>query len=267
MGEFTVKILRHLAAQPFVVATGIAALVHSTWSIATYFSGPEPDGGFSWHWLGWAAVAFLIAFSMDIGQIVTSAEIREGKRTWTKYLTFFVFAAATYYAQFLYISSHMPVIPLAPGVRRELADFIQWARDLAVFILPALLPASTLLYTFSHEKPAQPTVENKPTLAVENGQGEAIAPINVSSVEPSVSRAEAELDRIFSGPAKPYTAEELERLPEDLERWRKHERQQEADLAATFDDDGSEGSPDDRPLSPRHSPNGHGPNVNPDVIE
>jgi hypothetical protein len=154
------KLFKHLASQPFIVATGIAALVHSTWSIATYFSGPEPNDGQFLHWLAWGAVAFLVAFSMDIGQIVTSAEIREGKRTRTKYLTFGLFAVATFYCQFLYISSHMPVVPLAPGVRPELASFIQWTRDLAVFILPALLPASTLLYTFSHEKPG---VESTPS--------------------------------------------------------------------------------------------------------
>ncbi len=147
------KLFKHLASQPFIVATGIAALVHSTWSIATYFSGPEPAVRFSGEWLGWASVAFLIAFSMDIGQIVTSAEIRAGQRTWAKYLTFGVFAVATYYAQFLYISSHMPVVPLAAGMRREWSDLAQLLRDGAAFILPALLPASTLLYTFSHEAP------------------------------------------------------------------------------------------------------------------
>jgi hypothetical protein len=144
-----IGLLKHITSQPFIVATGIAALVHSTWSIATYFSGTEPALRFSPEWLAWVSVAFLIAFSMDIGQIVTSAEIRAGQRTWPKYLTFAIFAVATYYAQFLYISSHMPVVPLAAGMRRDWADLAQWLRDASVFILPALLPASTLLYTFS----------------------------------------------------------------------------------------------------------------------
>lgn len=190
------KLLRHLTSQPFIVATGIAALVHSTWSIATYFSGPEPAQHLSLEWFTWITVAFLIAFSMDVGQIVTSAEIREGKRSTAKYLTFGIFAAGTYYAQFLYISSHMPVVPMAAGMRSEWANAAQWLRDAAVFILPALLPASTLLYTFSYEAPIQKVVGVKPN-EISNGlplsnspESEstalAISPVTESEVEITV---------------------------------------------------------------------------------
>lgn len=34
--------IRHLLAQPFVFATGLAALVHSTWSLGTFISGEQP---------------------------------------------------------------------------------------------------------------------------------------------------------------------------------------------------------------------------------
>lgn len=143
--------IQHILSQPFILATGVAALFHSTWSIATYFSGPEPASRFSLEWLSWAGVAFLIAFSMDVGQIVTSSELREGRRTRARYLTFGVFALGTYYAQFLYISSHMPIFPMAAGIRPEWAGFVQLVRDAACFILHALLPAATLLYTFSYD--------------------------------------------------------------------------------------------------------------------
>jgi len=146
------KILRHLATQPFIVATGIAALVHSTWALAIYFSGKLPVGADWLQVLGYYAPALLIAFSLDVGQIVTGIEIRDGHRTWQKYATFLTFAVATFFLQFLYISAHLPEIPLAPGIRSEWVSIIQWIRDLAVFLLPALLPMSTLLYTFSHDE-------------------------------------------------------------------------------------------------------------------
>ncbi len=189
------SVFRHFTGQPFVVATGLAALVHSTWSIATYFSGPEPTTGEPIRWLGWAAVAFLIAFSMDVGQIVTSAEIRAGQRTPQKYLTFAVFALATYYCQFLYISSHMPQVPLAAGMRSEWAAAAQLLRDAAAFVLPALLPASTLLYTFSHEKPAPPPQgETAPssTALVAVGQAD---PERIIIENPVESRVEIECDQ------------------------------------------------------------------------
>jgi len=151
------KILKHLATQPFIVATGLAALVHSTWALAIYFSGNLPENADIFQVVGYYAPAFLIAFSLDIGQIVTSIEIRDGHRTWQKYATFLTFAVATFFLQFLYISAHLPEIALAAGIRSEWKNVIQWLRDCAVFVLPALLPMSTLLYTFSHDevKPAE----------------------------------------------------------------------------------------------------------------
>src|SRR5690349_1977436 len=100
------KLLKHVLGQPFIFATGLAALIHSTWSLGTFFSGPQPSEPIQL--LMWITPALLIAFSLDVGQIVTSAEIRAGHRSRAKYLTFGVFAAATYFLQFAYISAHMP---------------------------------------------------------------------------------------------------------------------------------------------------------------
>lgn len=143
------KFKKHIIQQPFVFATGLAALVHSTWSLGTLFSGKQPEAAFNFQFIGWIAPAFLIAFALDVGQIVTSAEIRAGKRGAAKFATFAVFAAATYYLQWLYIAHHMPELQLAAGVRGEWSDFAKLVRDAAIWFIPALLPLSTLLYTFS----------------------------------------------------------------------------------------------------------------------
>jgi hypothetical protein len=93
--------------------------------------------------------ALLIAFALT-GQIATSAEIRAwaDRTAWYVY----VFAAATYYLQWLYIAHHMPALQLAQGVRESWQTFATVMRDAAIWIIPALLPLSTLLYTFSSKR-------------------------------------------------------------------------------------------------------------------
>lgn len=145
---------RHLTEQPFVAATGIAALVHSTWSLATLFSGPEPYPQFSFAWFSWVLPALMISFALDVGQIATSSEIRRGHRQRGKYAAFGVFAVATYYLQFLYLAHHIPALGFGAGVAATWAKAAEALRDLSVWILPALLPLSTLLYTFSAERVA-----------------------------------------------------------------------------------------------------------------
>lgn len=145
------KIYRHFVQQPFIAATGVAALAHSTWSLATLFTGEEPQQ-FTFAWFAWLAPALLIAFALDVGQIVTSSEIRAGQRKPVKYLTFAVFAIATYYLQWLYIAHHMPALALSSGVRESWGEVATLLRDAAIWIVPALLPLSTLLYTFSSDE-------------------------------------------------------------------------------------------------------------------
>lgn len=142
------KFLKHLLENPFITFTGLAALVHSTWSLGTLFSGVQPLGDM-WLWAAWVLPAFFIAFALDVGQISTSAKIRHYGLNWQRGLAFFVFSVATYYLQFLYIAHHMPSLEIAAGV----SDWHQWAvvtaRDAAIWILPLLLPLSTMLYTIS----------------------------------------------------------------------------------------------------------------------
>jgi hypothetical protein len=162
------KFLKHMSENLFITFTGIAALVHSTWSLGTMFSGIAPNGDW-WAYAAWVLPAFFVAFAMDVGQISTSAAIRHNGLTWQRGLAFFVFAVATYYLQFLYIAHHMPLLPIAQGV----SEFHQWtvvtARDASIWILPLLLPLSTMLYTISDgdkkEQAIAPTLP-EPTLDI-----------------------------------------------------------------------------------------------------
>lgn len=144
------KFLKHLFENPFISATGAAALVHSTWALATLFAGEQPEG--IWHLLGWLLPALLIAFALDVGQIATSAEIREHGLSFARGVTFLVFSGATYYLQWLYIAHHMPALELAPGISEIAHNTAVYMRDAALWLIPALLPLSTLLYTFSGGK-------------------------------------------------------------------------------------------------------------------
>jgi len=155
------SIRQHLIAEIFVIATGFAALVHSTWSVGTLFSGMQPlpdlseDGlRYALRYVAWVLPALLIAFALDIGQIATSHEIRQciqrGEQPFRKYVVFVVFALATYYLQWLYMAYHMPLLTLGTGVSAFWTSDAITLRDIALWVVPAFLPLSTLLYTFSH---------------------------------------------------------------------------------------------------------------------
>lgn len=182
------KLLKHLWSQPFIAATGAAALIHSTWSLGTFFSGEQPTEPL--RLVLWLIPAGLIAFSLDVGQIATSAEIRAGQHSKAKYLTFATFALATYFLQFVYCASHMPRVDLAAGIRSEWLGIVTFIRDSGVFILPGLLPLSTLLYTFSQERksgPMGPEVES-----ASNSSTTALVPL--SDVEQALVEERIEIE-------------------------------------------------------------------------
>lgn len=178
--------LKHIWSQPFVVATGVAALIHSTWALGTLFAGLQPDpaidGWFAY--AAWLLPALLIAFALDVGQIATSAEIRQGNRTRARYLTFIVLSGATFYLQWLYMAHHMPSLELAKGVRDLWGPVPGFMRDAAVWVIPALLPLATTLYTLSDGAVPTRTDNAAPTVS----PGTAIVPvIEVESAITSVS--------------------------------------------------------------------------------
>lgn len=184
---------KHFVEQPFVMATGLAALIHSTWALGTFFSGIQPaaeniTGFMGWlHLVGWILPAFLIAFALDVGQISTSGEIRKHGLNMSRGLTFVVFAGATYYLQWLYMVHHMPALEMSGGVQ-AFASQALWLRDMAVWFIPALLPLSTLLYTFSakHEgaTAALPSMSEQSFITVQKPAPESLAAASVSLLEP-----------------------------------------------------------------------------------
>jgi len=181
------KFLRHMSENLFITFTGIAALVHSTWSLGTMFSGVAPSGDW-WAYLGWVIPAFMVAFAMDVGQISTSAAIRHNGLTWQRAVTFCVFAVATYYLQFLYIAHHLPMLELAQGLSTVHRDNVKTAVDAAIWILPLFLPLSTILYTLSggdkKEQPIAPT-SPEPTILVAK-QEQPLIEEKVTEIESSI---------------------------------------------------------------------------------
>lgn len=174
----------------FIIATGTAALIHSTWSLATAFTGTEPpQGTMAWWW--WVTPAFLLAISIDVGQIATSAQIANGQRTPAKYATFAVLAIATYYLQWLYLAVHLPLIPLGAGVNSAVAPFASGVRDMALWLLPGLLPLSTLLYTFSYasvRKQRNANVKPQTELRIERPQIVQLPQPNVQQIASGAKR-------------------------------------------------------------------------------
>ena len=187
------EFFRHAMGQPFVFATGLAALVHSTWALGTLFSGQQPEG---WHLLGWLIPALLIAFALDVGQIATSSEIREHGLTIGRGVTFFVFAMATYYLQWLYIAHHMPALEIAAGVSATAKATAVYMRDAALWIIPGFLPLATVLYTFSGKHAPVTQKVDEP------------APIEISPVLPTEPLPMYEpLPQLEEGEAIPFGSE------------------------------------------------------------
>lgn len=158
------NVLKSLWEHKFIAATGVSALIHSTWALGTLFSGMQPSEPLAF--AGWLIPAFLIAFALDMGQIATSSEIRHEGLTVSRGLTFFVFAVATYYLQWLYIAHHMPALAIAPGVSEVAKATATYMRDAALWIIPSFLPLSTILYTFSNKKSEVKAAENAPQISI-----------------------------------------------------------------------------------------------------
>lgn len=157
--------IKHALQNPFISSTGLAAFVHSTWALATLFGGLPPKMALSLEFIYWLVPAMLIAFALDVGQIATSGQIRGGQRSGVKYATFTIFAVANYFLQWLYMAHHMPQLALANGVRAEWQAIAELIRDASLWIIPAFLPLSTLLYTLSEDEQETRVIEIKPVVA------------------------------------------------------------------------------------------------------
>lgn len=192
------SVWKHIKAQPFVAATAGAALAHSAWSLGTLFSGVQPvppviGQGFELWFvffvktLAWHIPAVSIAFAFDVGQVVTAHEIRNahgaGRTPYRKYVTFVVFAAATYYLQMLYAAHHFPNLALGAGVSADHRPTVQAWLDVAVWVIPMFLPLSTLLYTFSGD--SDETLVNAPQTPINDAPAVVIPdPAPIIRVDP-----------------------------------------------------------------------------------
>jgi hypothetical protein len=136
----------------FILATAVAMFIHSTWTINTIFGGQQPTDGNLLKYLFWVIPGALVAFAIDIGQIATSMRLRHahGWKTVGLAVTFITLAIGGYYLQWFHIIHHMPVLPYGAGISAETQAIIRGWRDAAIFIGPALMPISTILYTISN---------------------------------------------------------------------------------------------------------------------
>jgi len=170
------------AILPFVIASSIAAFVHSVWTLGVMFSGYPPDG-FTVYALLWYIPPVMVAVAIDIGLIATAHEIARGERNRAKLTAFTLLALASYYLQWVYIVHHAPAIALAEGVQLG-RGAAQWLNDLGIWILPAFLPGSALLYTFSQKAPG---TAKKPHTQVTERVSETPSSIRANGHVPTIS--------------------------------------------------------------------------------
>jgi len=165
------NILKHFREQPFVVFVALAALPHSTWAIATYMSGVAPQLN-SWGdlpaFLWWVVPALFLAIAMDVGFVVTAGEIRAGNQSKWLVNTFYSLAFASYILQFLFVIHHAPAVPVGAGASPIVSGIGSVIQQICIFILPALLPGATVLYTLAHHETGNQNISLNATRVNEN---------------------------------------------------------------------------------------------------
>ncbi|GEM_PF-1771169 len=148
---------KHLLEHIFVISTSIAMVVHSTWTFGTLFAGEQPivypnQPSTIIAYIFWVTPALLVAIAIDVGQIQTSIKLATSKRPGQKLalgITFVALALAGFYLQWFHLAHHMPALEFGAGLTPETAASLQGLKELAILIIPALLPLSTVLYTLS----------------------------------------------------------------------------------------------------------------------
>lgn len=164
------RISHIISTHIFIFATSLAMLVHSTWTFGTLFSGQQPviDGSIQ-QWIAyalWVTPALLVALAIDIGQIQTSVKLSHAtaqRQKVTLGITFITLALAGYYLQWFHLAHHIPQLEFGSGLSLDMRSTLQGVKDIAIFIVPALLPLSTILYTLSSD-----TQRNEKSIAHEH---------------------------------------------------------------------------------------------------
>jgi hypothetical protein len=157
-------IWKRITEHPFVSMSAFAALVHSTWSIGTMFSGGQPvvtasaENAFG-DWLRqtvellmWLVPALAIALAIDVGLVESAHAVRSGrKNAWA----FVLLALCSYFLQLIYIAAHFPDMQLSAYISDRVKGIAEFARDFAVVIVPALLQLPIVLYVLAGDKQVQ----------------------------------------------------------------------------------------------------------------
>jgi len=170
---------KYLIAHIFVLFAGISSAIHNTWTVGYYFNGEQPPVESITsliqfiHFLGWILPALLTAITLDVGQIVTSYEIKKHGLTIWRGLTFTLLAISTYYLQWLYLANHMPNLHLSDAIIGTSKEYAVLWNSASMWIIPLLMPLSVILYTFSGNKQS-----------AENLHSETVMPeIRISKIE------------------------------------------------------------------------------------
>lgn len=163
------KFKKGIPEHTFVTIVGVAAFIHSTWTVATFSGGIAPAVNVSdlgtgivsvLAWLWWVIPGALAAFALEVGQVVTARQIQHniGRKIRVlnlsinvKTITFLILSAATYLLQLTYLLHHFPSIPLAAGLSEAsqqrgivVKEFVTWG-------MPLLLPLAMLMFTAGDE--------------------------------------------------------------------------------------------------------------------
>lgn len=153
------NIWRHFKEQPFIVLVAFAALPHTVWTIGTYTAGIQPEAFGDWSNLvravAWLLPPLAFGIAFDIGQVVTAGEIRNGNRSQWLVRTFYALSVFSYISQLLYAMHHYPKLDIGNGAAPLVTSIGSFISQCAVFVLPALLPAATVLYTMAYHQAPQ----------------------------------------------------------------------------------------------------------------
>lgn len=151
--------------QWFVFMVGIAALIHSTWSIATFSGGEAPtvtgDPLTILSWVWWCVPGFLAAFALEVGQVETARQIKRGQgrrfKVWrvnvnVKVITFVLLSAGTYLFQLVYLLHHFPTLPMSAGLSVTSQAAAKTVMEIVTWLSPLLLPLSMWMSVASDER-------------------------------------------------------------------------------------------------------------------
>lgn len=145
-----------IVSELFIGLTALAMFVHSQWTFNILFTGhdqPVLNGVETIvPFLLWFIPGAGIAFAIEFGQVATSYLLKRA-RTWGRrvplIITFLVLALAGFYLQWFALAHHMPALEFGAGLSVDALPTATRMKDAALWIIPALLPLSTLVFTLS----------------------------------------------------------------------------------------------------------------------